>query len=528
MELLKDKDTKIDSPNQNILETMPSETQRKIYIRLRTLYTFLLEPKNFDDEKHRKELVCNILLLFTLLLLTILDTLVLVNYLSDTTNYIGIHPLTMLGITGSTFCLLYLSRIGYTDVVSQSIIWTLITGGVYGQTMWGADLPSIILLWSFVITASSILISTRYSFYLSVCIGLGTVLLQTLASRGIFAPITVWKTHGFKIDDAIEYAVVFILIAGVSWISNREIFRSLLKAKQAKIELQRERELLEIKVIERTGQLHKAQVEKINSMYQLVEFGRISSGLFHDLMTPLNTLSLTILQLKDNDLISPNESLHKVTGIEKHLNRCIQTSKKITDFINLAKRQIQNNQEESRFKVSTEIENVISILESKARRQNVHIFFNCHKNIHMHGSPILFSHIITNLTSNAIDSYEKTHNKVNLSEESTMKQNGTKINKIFIYCARKKKHIEIRIRDFGVGIPVDIQPHIFETFFTTKSAGGCGIGLSATKHTIEKYFKGTISFISSNQSISASQKIQHGTIFIIKIPTTKHMAESTL
>lgn len=501
--------------------------RRKTQLCLKSLYILLLEPKNFDDEKHRKELICNILLLFTLLLLIVLDVLMLSNYLLNTTNYSGIHPLIMFGITGSTFYLLFLSRIGYTDVVSQCVIWMLVGGGIYGQTMWGADLPSVILLWSFVITASSILISTRYSFYLSVCIGLGTIFLQILASQDIFTPVTEWKTHEFKIDDAIEYTVVFVLIAGVSWISNREIFKSLLKAKQAKTELQRERDLLEVKVIERTEQLHKAQVEKINNMYQLVEFGRISSGLFHDLMTPLNTLSLAILQLKDSGAINPNESVHKALEVEKYLTRCIQTSKRITDFINISKRQIQNNQDESIFKVYLEIENVVSVLESKARRQNVDILLNCNKKIYIYGSPILFSHIMTNLISNAIDSYESMGDNLKFNNKHTAQKNKNGLSKILIDCKIKKEYIEIKVRDFGIGIPIDIQPHIFETFFTTKSTNGCGIGLSATKHTIEKYFKGTISFTSLTRSDVTSQDTQHGTIFSINIPTIKNTPENT-
>jgi drug/metabolite transporter (DMT)-like permease len=127
----------------------------------------VLKPKQKDEELHRKEIVCNTLLIFVLILMTILSVLVLKNFFYMGSNYAGISPLIMLSITGSVICLLCLSRIGYVSQVSHVMILILIAGCVYGQVIWGADLPSVILLWAFIITASSILISTRYSLDLS-------------------------------------------------------------------------------------------------------------------------------------------------------------------------------------------------------------------------------------------------------------------------------------------------------------------------------------------------------------------------
>lgn len=497
---------------------MAFKIQNTSFALMRTVYTFLLEPIHHNEEDHRKELVCNILLVFISLFLVILDVLVLINYVSTDGEYIGINPYLMFLITGSSFCLLYFSRIGYTTHVSHSIIWLLVIGGTYGQIMWGADLPSIILLWSLIITTSSILISTRYSFYLAIYIGIGTILLEILSERNILRPIEIWKTHGFRLDDAIEYAVIFILIAGVSWVSNREIYRSLKKVKTTRDELQRERDVLEIKVVERTELLHKAQIEKINSMYQLVEFGRISSGLFHDLITPLNTLDFSISQIKELNTpdtetyfdVSDVYSEH-IQGIKNQLDQCIHVSKRLIEFVCLAKRQISQTEDERRFEICTEIKNTISILNSRARRNGIQILFSSQRNISILGSPTLFSHVMTNLISNAIDSYDA----INMSKTSSTSTNQLPVrdHKILIYCSKKKKHVEIKVKDFGAGIPSNVQPHIFETFFTTKPRHGCGIGLSATKHTLEKNFKGTISFVSDTQL---------GTTFTIKIPIIKH------
>nr|WP_249167096.1 ATP-binding protein [Bradyrhizobium sp. JYMT SZCCT0428] len=53
--------------------------------------------------------------------------------------------------------------------------------------------------------------------------------------------------------------------------------------------------------------------------------------------------------------------------------------------------------------------------------------------------------------------------------------------------------VEIRIRDNGTGIPVEVQEKMFNPFFTTKPAGeGTGLGLSMTHDIIVKQHGGRI------------------------------------
>ena len=54
--------------------------------------------------------------------------------------------------------------------------------------------------------------------------------------------------------------------------------------------------------------------------------------------------------------------------------------------------------------------------------------------------------------------------------------------------------VEIRVRDNGTGIPVDIRDKLFQPFFTTKPSGeGTGLGLSITYDIVTKAHGGTIS-----------------------------------
>lgn len=55
----------------------------------------------------------------------------------------------------------------------------------------------------------------------------------------------------------------------------------------------------------------------------------------------------------------------------------------------------------------------------------------------------------------------------------------------------RKKHVELCVRDEGIGIPSDMLPRIFDPYFTTKQEGS-GLGL-ATIHSIVKKHEGHIS-----------------------------------
>ena len=53
--------------------------------------------------------------------------------------------------------------------------------------------------------------------------------------------------------------------------------------------------------------------------------------------------------------------------------------------------------------------------------------------------------------------------------------------------------VEIRVRDNGAGIPVDIRDKLFQPFFTTKPTGeGTGLGLSISYDIVTQQHGGTI------------------------------------
>jgi signal transduction histidine kinase len=85
----------------------------------------------------------------------------------------------------------------------------------------------------------------------------------------------------------------------------------------------------------------------------------------------------------------------------------------------------------------------------------------------------------TNIIDNAIDAIGERHGNILLRTK------------------RENNNIVVEISDDGPGIPQDIQPRIFEQFFTTKGVGkGTGLGLSISYRIVVEMHKGDISFTS--------------------------------
>ncbi|QIL77654.1 tetratricopeptide repeat-containing sensor histidine kinase [Hymenobacter sp. HDW8] len=89
-------------------------------------------------------------------------------------------------------------------------------------------------------------------------------------------------------------------------------------------------------------------------------------------------------------------------------------------------------------------------------------------------------------------------------------ETGNYCPEVQVYTHRRNRHIELRVRDNGLGIPAPIRDKIFQPFFTTKPSGeGTGLGLSLSYDIITHGHGGSLSV--------RSQEGEY-TEFIIELP----------
>jgi signal transduction histidine kinase len=459
---------------------------KKIYLMYRIIKTkkFIGNVKN--EEVKRKMVILNTLSLSIITFLILLLILSIYSSFKNTSVYINLS-------SGIIFLSILLSIISFLlsqkgrILLSSFIILTLIYGCIfYGSIKWGVDLPTVLIALFIVVLMSGILINSKAGLVCAIIFSIHLSCFNYMTNNHLIKIDYNWKKDFFNTLDVIEYSSLLIFASVFSWLSNSQLEKSLKRSRNAEIKIQTEKDNLEIKVKERTEEIKNMQIDKINSMYRMVEFGRISSALFHDIINPLTNITLSLSTLKVNDAKNSIELL-------------IPSIKKIENLIQQSKKHIKIDKTYSIFNVKKEILSVTDILKSKLNKNMVKIIIKTHPNIELYGSQTLFSHIIMNLLSNGIDSHD-----------DKFKQDIIAKNKFIILKIKiNLNYLNIKVTDNGCGINKNIISNIFEPFYTTKKEQGCGIGLSSTKHILEKYFDG---------KICVKSQIKKGTSFIINIP----------
>ncbi|MFZ2975820.1 MAG: ATP-binding protein [Candidatus Moraniibacteriota bacterium] len=427
-------------------------------------------PKSNDEDLRRREFIFNVIVFGSIILFFVLSLFSSYHSLIRH-NDRAISPIAPLAMFIFFVFLYYLSKKGFFVIASFIFIYGYLITVSYAVYVWGVDLPMALLTFALLIVMSGILISTRFAFEINFIILLITLALGYLQLNHIISPKVYWKTELFQMNDPIGHSIIFSIIAVVSWLSNREIERSLKRARKSEAELKEERDMLEIRVQERTSELEKVQAEKINQAARFIEFGKISSGLFHDLINHMTSLFFDIEKATD---AGEKEQAHT----KEYLRRANETKDVLMEYIEAAKRQLQNQKTDSPFSMKKEILRIVRILGYKLKMEKVEIILMGEFDIITYGNSIKFNQVITNVVLNALDAYE--------NSEQSKRQINIKLDK------HDNKSI-VFIEDWAGGISEYIQDKIFEPFFTTKGLQeGTGIGLTTVKNIIEEDFGGTI------------------------------------
>ncbi|HEY1037396.1 MAG TPA: MFS domain-containing histidine kinase [Candidatus Paceibacterota bacterium] len=484
----------MDAPNKTKTDTPLPETLIRQGIHL--FYSKFIRPKCHNEDERRKELILNSVLVGIIAVIAVLDlTILLYSVLFGKMNGTEGIPFAVFSVFLITFIGIYgLSRKGRVRDASYLTILIYFAGSTYGVYTWGMGLPAGLLSYALIITMSTMLLGARFGIAISLTIV--SIILSLAYMESSLRIIPAWKkTHTF-FTNGIQYSILLLSITGLSRIYWRDLQASLERARKSEKELRDRNDSLEDMVEERTSELRRSQAEQISQLYRFAEFGRISSGVFHDLINPLSAVALNVYNLQDVP-----ESSHEQS--KAHIDRAVRASRKMERFIASVKKQIRSENIDELFSLNHETEEAIDLLSHKASRSGVTVDFEADDEIQSYGNPLKFGQIISNLVSNAIDSYEGT-------------EFAEREKSVSVRLKKTESGAEVRVSDKGCGILEANLARVFDPFFTTKPAEkGLGIGLSTIKDIVEREFKGTV---------SAASRLGSGSTFTVRIPLNAYEA----
>lgn len=360
---------------------------------------------------------------------------------------------------------------------------------------WGILDPYSVLLLSLAVVMAGILLGARYSLYIAGVVAIILAFLQNGQASGMLRPDLTWASKRSALGDVIALSAILFTIALVSWLFNRQMEASLRRARRSEKALQRQKDLLEIKVEKRARQLEEAQLDKMQQLYRFAELGQLSTALFHDLANHLSTVNLDIEGLATDDHPDITRRIQQDIG---HIN----------DIVKRVRQQIGGKKHTETFDVRREVDEVIDILLPTAQQAGVviEIASEIKPQLLMKGDVIRFRQVILNLVNNAIEVYT-----------TVKKSQKDDARTVAVNLRREGNILMVSISDQGSGISKTGQAKIFEPFYTTKNRG-IGIGLFIVKQIVENDFDGSISVLPNKPS---------GTIFGISLPKSYYAKTKT-
>lgn len=450
---------------------------------LRRLYSLCIEPRGCDVDSRRREFILNTLLCGLLmiasfaLLFTLFDFFIVhIGYRID-----SVWQTFMFWLVVAV--LLIISRRGKPAVAALLFVSFLLLSGMQFAMVWGFRLAQAELVFALAIVVAGVLLTARLALIASAAVAVVLLGVTFLQVRGWQVPLTDWERQPYQYVDAFGYIAIFIAIGLVSWLSNRETDRSLTRARRSELALQRERDNLEAKVIERTHELEELQLARLLEMQPFAEFGRIGASLVHDIANPLTAANLHLEELNRQQ---HSDLVHQVQRNLYHLER----------YLAAARKQLKRESDLRVFSVGSELRQVAHLLTHRARKVGVRIVVDKIPGIKLYGDVVKFNQLIANLLANAVEACDA------LSDSTQAV--------VDVRAVTKGKKVIITITDRGVGIAPENIEKLFEPFYSTKSTvrSGLGLGLSLAKQYVEYDFRGKISVTSDPQ---------RGTIFTLEL-----------
>lgn len=232
----------------------------------------------------------------------------------------------------------------------------------------------------------------------------------------------------------------------------------------------------------RDVEIIKSSTNTLIERERLASLGEMISGVTHNLKTPIFSIAGATEGLTDlineykSSIDDPNVTIEDHKEIAKDMedwnNKIKDYTSYMSDIITAIRGQAASFTKDTyeTFSIDELIKRVNILMKHELQQSlvNLNISYNLTKEIYLHGNINTLIQVLNNLISNAIQSYEGKPNQIiDLNLENT------------------KNKLKITIKDYGMGIPVEVKDKLFKEIITSKGSSGTGLGLFMSYTTIK-------------------------------------------
>jgi len=264
-----------------------------------------------------------------------------------------------------------------------------------------------------------------------------------------------------------------------------------------------------------TTPIHKAieTIKKNQTMMMeqqhLASLGQLIGGIAHNLRTPIMAIAGGLESLRDlayeyqlsvgDNSVTEDDHREIAAEMLAWINKTKPFCSYMSDIISTVKDQAVrlNESSMSKFTVAELLKRVELLMRHELKKGHctLSISDRTPPETELPGTMNNMIQILGNIIVNAIEAYEDTEGRIDLTVEP---------------CGTNPRNTRITVRDYGPGIPESIRDKLFKEMVTTKGRKGTGLGLYLSYLTIKGKFGGDMWFESATGQ---------GTAFHISVPT---------
>lgn len=202
-----------------------------------------------------------------------------------------------------------------------------------------------------------------------------------------------------------------------------------------------------------------------------------TSNVTHELKSPITAILSAVEMLGDGSRLSEDERRELFDIIHGECQRLGSLAGDVLSLAQVEREESLHSGDFAELPLEELVTTVVSQLRPKARAAHIRLTLVRNDAVRVKGDALRLEEVLQNLIDNAI------------------RYSGS--DRIEVSSKASEGRVEVCVSDFGVGIPPEHLPHVFERFYRvnksrSRALGGTGLGLAIVKHVVQLH-GGTVS-----------------------------------